>query len=193
MPAKHAFSTCIDNMCLYKGSLKHQPQALDSIASDRTACVHRGIGLHVCLSMRLCIIPGRPPAVLLEIFAISGMGAATKSPAGASRPTQSQKMNSLKTRSQMGTLAWSLYCPQKALPLLNHLLLCPLVRLSLASVVSCLCLACGHLFRACLPCVFSLLGLFPGYRDKLQLEGGRVGARPTLGLCFGLFVGWHTA
>ena len=162
MPAKHAFSTCIDNMCLYKGSLKHQPQALDSIASDRTACAHRGVGLHVCLFMRLCIIPGRPPAVLLEIFAISGMEAATKSPAGASRPTQSQKMNSLKTRSQMGTLAWSLYHPPKALILLNHLLLCPLVmvRLSLAFVVSCLCLAYGHLFRACLRCVFSS-GPFP--------------------------------
>ena len=121
--------------------------------------------MHVCP----CITP---VALSLESYANPGRGAATKSPAGASKPSQSQKMNSLKMRSQMGALEWSLHHPAKVLPVLNHhpakvlpvlnhLLLCPLVRSSPPCVVSRLCLACGHLVRTCLPCVLSLVGIVP--------------------------------
>ena len=111
--------------------------------------------MHVCP----CVTPGDPVAVSVESYAHLGRGPATKSPAGGSRPRQSRNMNSLKMRTPMGTLAWSLHHCPKALPLLNHLPLRPLVRSSLPCVIPCLCLACGHLMTSWLLCALSLPGL----------------------------------
>ena len=77
--------------------------------------------MHACLCSHASHL-GPSGAAPLESCVHAGRGAATKSPVGASGPSQRQKTKSLKTRSQMGTLAWSLCHLPKALRLPDHLL-----------------------------------------------------------------------